>query len=89
MSIEEECQIDFNMVFLRKSTFQAIKSNYENMKEKQKRADLQYKGRWFLKMAKKYREGVEIKNKHKLGIKNRLKKSVSIINIQSIIQRDQ
>ena len=25
MSIEDECQIDFNMLFLRKSTFHALK----------------------------------------------------------------
>ena len=31
MSIEEECQIDYNLVFLRRSTFAAIKSNYEKM----------------------------------------------------------
>ena len=40
-------------------------------------------------MAKKFRDVIELKKKVKLGIKRKLQKSVSIINIQSIILRDQ
>ena len=34
MSIEEECHIDFNKLFLRKATFGAIKSKYLEYVEK-------------------------------------------------------
>ena len=82
-SIHDENNIDYNILYLKKSTFQALKSNYLVALSNDRKGVVNFLKPWFLKL-KTYSMNMEdMKNKQKLGIKNRLKKSVSIIKIQT------